>query len=1138
MNTTFRLQFLGPVQAEQDGEPLRGFRSRKALALLGYLAAQGQPLPRERLVDMFWEDQTESRGRANLSWVLNKLKALLPDCLQADRHTVRFQRADPYWLDLDAFDELEAQGEPDALAEAVELYRGEFLEGLYLEGCTEFELWVVTERERWRQRVHRALETLVAHHSRRGEYEQSLHFARRLLALEPWQEKVQRQVMHLLVQSGQRAAALAQYKSCRRVLAKELGAEPATETTALYERIQAADSRRHDLPAQPTPFLGRKDELVEIARLLDDPDCRLLTILGPGGIGKTRLALQVGQAKTQAFLEGVHFVPLAALGSADSLLSALADALQFSLAGPGPPQAQLLNYLRGKQVLLILDNFEHLIPHLPPLGRDRGGKVGGAELLGEILKKAPEVKLLVTSRERLNLRWERCFEIAGLDYPNETTPRADLQAYSAVQLFQQAAQQVRQDFVLSEQDRPAVAHICQLVEGLPLGIELAAAWAGTYTCEEIAGEIERGLDFLATSLRDVPQRHRSVQATFEHSWRLLTPPEQGVLMALSVFRQGFQRKAAKEVAGATPIVLKSLVDKSLLRFLPSGRYEMHEMLRQYAADKLNTMPKAQAGARDQHCAHFVAFLQRQESNLVGGGVAEALAAIRAEIANVRAAWHWAVTNAKLKEIERGLNGLSRFYLFTGPCQEGQRLSRMAIDCVRALLGQGYAPEREAQVILSKLLVEQARFLNRQGMYEQAITAAQDAIGLARISQALHPEAAGCLQRGRALWCLGDYIAAQSQFESAMSLAQGSALRLLKAKSLRHLGKFFEHKNDYARAKAYFEQALRISQEIGDQQEEGIILNSFGLAAVAQGDYATARSHYEQALRTSRKIGDRWLESVVLINFGMLSNLQGDWARAKAYYEQSLRIQRDFGDQRAEGIVLINLGLLSNQQGDFARAKTHYEQSLRIHREIGDRNSECAVLSNLGLLSHRQGDYAAAQEFSSQALQLAQELGFRFLQGFALTHLGHALTGLGQLTGAANAYQEAVDVRRELGQSNLAIESLSGLARVALAQDELVHAQGQIEEILVHLETGNLDDAMVEPLWVYLTCYRVLRANDDPRAYEILSTAHSRLQEHAARISDEEMRRSFLENVAAHREIVEEIKSGLGQAPQKLPDAPA
>jgi DNA-binding SARP family transcriptional activator len=270
MKSVFQLRFLGPVQIERDGEPVRGFESRKALALLAYLAVEGQPVPRERLVDLFWEDKTEAQGRNNLNWVLHRLSKFLPGCLQADRHTVQFLQESAectYWLDLDTFEELEAHGDPASLVAAVELYRGEFLERLTLKGCPEFELWLVREQERWRRQAGGVLNQLVAHYSRQGEVEQGLRFARRLLGLEPWREEAHRGVMRLLALDGQRTAALVQYETCRRILAEELGVEPSEATELLYTQIQAGELEppalvpRPELPPQPPapgepPFKG------------------------------------------------------------------------------------------------------------------------------------------------------------------------------------------------------------------------------------------------------------------------------------------------------------------------------------------------------------------------------------------------------------------------------------------------------------------------------------------------------------------------------------------------------------------------------------------------------------------------------------------------------------------------------------------------------------------------------------------------------------------------------------------------------------------------------------------------------------------------------------------------------------------
>jgi DNA-binding SARP family transcriptional activator len=279
MEGVFCLRLLGPVQVERDGEPVRGLQSRKVLALLAYLITQGQPVSREYLADLFWGDKSEARGRANLSWTLNRISGQLPGCLQADHHTIQFQRAASYWLDLDAFAELAAQGEPAALAEAVELYRGEFLEGLCLAGCAEFEIWLVKEREHWRQQVARVLGALVTHHRQRGEYEQGLRFAQRLLILESWREEAHRQVMRLLAYTGQRSAALAQYEICCWVLAEELAVEPAAETTRLYEQIRdgelevpvAPPVHLPDLPVQPPSFLLAEGEAAAHHPALDRP---------------------------------------------------------------------------------------------------------------------------------------------------------------------------------------------------------------------------------------------------------------------------------------------------------------------------------------------------------------------------------------------------------------------------------------------------------------------------------------------------------------------------------------------------------------------------------------------------------------------------------------------------------------------------------------------------------------------------------------------------------------------------------------------------------------------------------------------------------------------------------------------------
>jgi class 3 adenylate cyclase/tetratricopeptide (TPR) repeat protein len=508
-------------------------------------------------------------------------------------------------------------------------------------------------------------------------------------------------------------------------------------------------------------------------------------------------------------------------------------------------------------------------------------------------------------------------------------------------------------------------------------------------------------------------------------------------------------------------------------------------------------------------------------------------------------------------------------------REAQARDLVALGTLAHALDDGSKPDYAGVPYQAEVALRQANYAEAIGNYPAAITAAQSAIDLARLTQtaqhkkahrALNAEAMGYLQWGRALWRQGDYETARGRLEQALALAQSVKIpqaRAIEADSLRNLGAVSLYQGDYARAKVHYEQALHIFREIGDRQGESGVLNNLGAVSGEQGDYGGARAYFERALRIFREIGHRQDEGKALMNLGLVSSLQGDYSGvkiyfeqalriqrevgdrqtesmvfnnlgnvaedqsdyigARAYYEQALRISREIGDRRGEGRGLVHLGLLFHHLGDYGGARSYYEQALRIFREIGYRQGESETLAHLGLLHHHLGDNETAQEHSQSALRIAAELGNRRLQGSALTNLGRAQAGLGRWVEATDAYQRALDLRRELGQSKLALDSLAGLARISLSQGDLTQAQAHIDEILSYLEAKSLTGTK-EPFRVYLTCYRVLAANRDPRAPAILNTAHSLLQERAAKIRDEGLRRIFLENAAAHREVESEWRA--------------
>ncbi len=607
---TFNL--LGRPEVRLRNKLVTDFATTKAEALLYYLACQPGPHPREELADLLWGETPEAKARRSLTQAVSNLRKLVGDVFVVDRLSVGLDETAIHQLDVAVFEDSltanKSQADVQQLGEAVELYRGDFLEGMYVKGAATFEEWQFSQREQLRIQLLAGLEQLVAAYVAQPhlDIELGLAYARRLLELDPWRETAHRHLMRLLARSGQRGAALAQYDLCRETLADELGAEPMPETTALYERLKAAaEVTLPPLPAETTPFVGRKAELAEINRLLANPNCHLLTLIGLGGIGKTRLALrtawQVNQEQALLFLNGVVFVPLTSVQTTDALPTAIAKAVGLSLSGASKPANELINHLRHKEMLIVLDNFDHLFDHPADEGVD------GTGLLRDILDNCPEIKLLVTSREPLNLTAEWRLDVEGLSFTSPTSvvdhssdETATLLQLEAAQLFIQAAHQIRPSFHLSPDDIPHLHHLCQLVGGMPLALELAAAWLRVMPIERIVAEIEAGLDILSSRLRDIPPRQRSIRAIFDYSWKLLNEEEKTVFQAMSIFFGGGDEAAARAVTGATPFLLAGLVDRGLLQVREGGlglRYEMHELTRQYVSEKLDTNLKSELHCR-------------------------------------------------------------------------------------------------------------------------------------------------------------------------------------------------------------------------------------------------------------------------------------------------------------------------------------------------------------------------------------------------------------------------------------------------------------------------------------------------------------------------------------------------------------
>ena len=567
------LSLLGTLEIKLGETPVT-LATAKARALLVYLAVTGQPHRREKLLDLLWSDLTEAKARRNLTATLSSLRKQVGDYIIVESDTIAFDFAQPHWIDSAEFTNYlnEAQSTHDTtkLREAVSLYHGDFLAGFSVKNAFVFEEWVLTEAGRLREQIVQALLLLVEAAIDSNETAIGLDHAARLLVIEPWMEQAHRYMMVLYAQSGRIEAALAQYATCRDVLAEELGVEVSAETSELYERLQSGILQvPHNLPPQPNAFIGRQKELQLAASNLRDPACRLLTIVGAGGIGKSRLAIEVARKQLTGgvmveggYTDGIYFVPLATIDSAEAtttaLVSAIAATIGFDFHTATSPRQQLLTFLQDKAQLLLLDNFEQFLAH--------NEAHGTLDFLVALLHKAHRVNLLITSRELLKLQEEWVLSLEGLDYPSEASMGADgqlLEQYSAIALFMKRAHQARIGFELTSAEAPDVIRLCQLLEGLPLGVELAASWLRVLSCSEIVAEIESGLEALEATTRNLPQRHRSLQAVIDYSWRLLSSQEQRLYNGCRYFAVGL-------VVLLQPKLAKCLYRSSFA--LPTSRY--------------------------------------------------------------------------------------------------------------------------------------------------------------------------------------------------------------------------------------------------------------------------------------------------------------------------------------------------------------------------------------------------------------------------------------------------------------------------------------------------------------------------------------------------------------------------------------
>ncbi len=1070
------LRMLGAFSMDRDGRPIR-FGYDKMRALLAYLSVEHErPHRRQSLAALFWPEHDKRTALGNLSQALYKLRRALGDrgaevpLLRVNPQTLQLNPDAEIWIDAVEFANLigacrsHTHVDPatcgDCLArlsQTASLYRGPFLNGIAVDDSPEFDEWLLMVRERYQRLAGETLRTLANGFEHREQHDKALDYARQRIHLEPWEEEGHRQIMRLHLATGDRSAALSQYEACRRVLATELAVEPSAATTALYQHIRNLDAEhaptadQNNLPTPLTPLIGRADELAALKARLALPSCRLITLVGPGGSGKTRLAIEAAAQSALRFAHGVLFVPLVSVDTADAVAPALANALDLSLAGNEKPYARVIDYLRRRQMLLLLDNFEHLI--------------GCQSLVVDILRAAPQVKILITSRARLNAPAEQVIAVSGLQIPQPlsqaTTVAPSLLAETgAVSLFLYHVRRERPDYVPEPDSLDAIVCICRLVAGMPLGILLAAAWMDVLAPAEIAarlagdtGDVDTaGIDLLETDSPGLPERQRSIRAVFEHTWSLLTPPDQRVFAALSVFRGSFTYNAAKAVAKATLRQIKSYIDRSLLQRHTDGRYEIHELLRQYAFEQLSDCPTELDRAADRHATFFSDLAHDLGEALRGSRQLEAVKAMDGDADNMRIAWEWAVQRGHFAVIEQAMDGLLAFYGWRGHLQTADRMCHLA----RELFERDGQPTPNRTY--ARLLTWHAHFLRLLGHIDKAralLDQSIDMLGEPNDGDLVTYNArAATLGEMSALEQEADRTVSDRLSDQSLALYRRAANRWGTAMALHHRGQVVALMSDFDSAQRFLMECLTLSQSLGDRRLTAAVLRDLANVHGRQGRLARGEELGRQSIAIYEELGDRFSAAICTVEFAALMAYAGHFERALRLFEEALAGFEYLGARRQFALTLHLAGWMNLNLGCNEAAEAHNQQASEIFEALGERHGRALTCLSAGENLLVRKDYHAAASILSEGAAHFQEL--EQWDEYAITRsvLALAQLELGDYAEARQSVFDALKAVRRIGAFAPAHMAIDAQAAILANAGDIERAVEYHALVFAHPYFGN------------------------------------------------------------------------------------
>ena len=867
------VRLLGKFDVRLDGEAV-AITSRPAQSLFAYLILHaGTTHRREKLAGMLWPDSLEETARDNLRHALWRVRKALPasqkstvEYFLTDDLSIAFNASANYWLDATQLEKLSENTSTDELMKVLSAYQGELLPGFYDE-------WVVLEREHLNSIFEHHMARLLVRLQDEQRWLDILDWAERWISLGQEPEPAYRALMTAHATKGDMSRVAATYERCVKSL-KEFGIEPSEQTKALYRNLKSGKDTdvpnsvtitikpvekeiSSHIPVPLTSFIGREKELKEIARLLSSS--RLLTLTGPGGVGKTRLAIQTANDSIKKYKDGVFWVSLVGLSDENLIPQEISQSLNVREISNEHLMETIKVHLKPKEILLVIDNCEHLI-------RDC------AQYVEQLLAACPRLKILATSIEALGLFNETIWQVPSLSLPETqgSLSLKELQEFASIKLFNQRASIAKAGFVLNEGNATSVAQICHRLDGIPLAIELAAARIKMLTVEEIGARLDDRFSLLTAGSRTAIPRHQTLRATIDWSHDLLTVPERILFRRLAVFAGGFTLDAAEAVCSLGELkrndILDSLgrlVDKSLVIVeadleTRETRYRLLETIRQYALEELAGIGEARE-VRDQHLDFFVRLAEKAEANTFGAESVRYSKRRNQELDNTRAAMDWSIQSRQTIATFRLAAAMSNFW-FGGLNDIG--FQRSSISEWHGILNKALSsPEGLERT------AERAKALNSSGFF---------------------------------YWAGMSPVSPRREIEEALSIGRELGDDAVVAQALCNLGLIDSIQGNYAQARSFLQHGLDLFRELGPERKTEYLYAQIVLGDVAmyQDDLPEARMLYEQCSGTLREIRDGNFLAYVVRRLGQLAWHQGEFEKATELCKESLKLDLELGDERA------------------------------------------------------------------------------------------------------------------------------------------------------------------------------------------------------------------------------------------------